>query len=74
MHYEEALIRTVLMSQHEFQGRIMADFTKLNTSVAELKAKVEALIAKVNTPPPDEQPQVDAVQTAVDAISAEIPQ
>lgn len=54
----------------------MADFTKLNADIADLSSKVDALIAKVGTPPPppvDEQPAVDALDAAVLAISAKIP-
>lgn len=49
---------------------LMADFTKLTAAVADLDAKVSAFIAK---PPVDEQPAVDAVTAAVEAIVAKIP-
>ena len=54
----------------------MADFNKLMADIADLSAKVDALIEKANTlppPPPDEQPQVDQAAAAVEAISAKIP-
>lgn len=51
----------------------MADFAKLNEDIAALSAKVDALIAKQNPPPVDEQPQVDAADQAVQAIAAKIP-
>ncbi|MGY3527268.1 hypothetical protein [Bradyrhizobium sp. USDA 4452] len=51
----------------------MADFTKLNEDIAALSAKVDALLAKQNTPPVDEQPQVDQAAAAVAAIAAKIP-
>ena len=52
---------------------IMADFTKLNQDIADLAAKVDALLAKQNPPPADEQPQVDQADQAVQAIAAKIP-
>ena len=59
---------------HIYKGVTMpADFTALTAAIADLKTKVEALIAKVNTPPPDDQPAVDAATGAVQAIAAEIP-
>lgn len=54
----------------------MADFTKLMNDIADLSAKVDALIAKVDVPPPppvDEQPAVDSAAAAVEAIVAKIP-
>ena len=51
----------------------MADFTKLNQDIADLAAKVDALLAKQNPPPADEQPQVDQAAAAVEAIAAKIP-
>jgi len=52
----------------------MADFTKLNAAVADLSAKVDALNAKpAPVPPVDQQPDVDAVTAAVEAITAKIP-
>lgn len=51
----------------------MADLTKLNADIAALSAKVDELLAKANTPPPDEQPAVDAADAAVEAILAKIP-
>lgn len=50
----------------------MADFTKLNQDLADLSAKLDAFIAK-QTPPVDEQPAVDAADSAVQAIAAKIP-
>jgi hypothetical protein len=55
------------------QEKIMADFTKLNQDIADLSAKVDALLAKQNPPPVDEQPQVDQAAAAVEAIAAKIP-
>lgn len=54
----------------------MADFTKLMSDIADLAAKVDGLIAKVETPPPppvDEQPAVDTAASAIEAIAAKIP-
>ena len=52
----------------------MADFTKLNQDIADLNAKVDALLAKpAPVQPPDEQPAVDQAAAAVQAISAKIP-
>jgi len=53
----------------------MSDFSKLNADIADLSAKVDALIAKANTPPPpvDEQSAIDAAAAAVEAIAAKIP-
>lgn len=56
-----------------FEEIVMADFTKLNADIAALSAKVDALLAKQNPPPVDEQPQVDAADQAVEAIAAKIP-
>lgn len=39
-----------------FEEKVMADFTKLNDDIAALSAKVDALLAKQNQPPVDEQP------------------
>ena len=68
-HLEARDIRR--LEKHE-----MADFTKLMSDIADLAAKVDALIAKVETPPPppvDEQPAVDTAASAVEAIAAKIP-
>lgn len=51
----------------------MADFTKLNADIADLAVKMDALIAKTNPPPVDEQPAVDAADAAVAAVIAKIP-
>lgn len=51
----------------------MSDFTKLMADIADLSAKVDALLAKEPPPPPDEQNQVDAADQAVQAIAAKIP-
>lgn len=56
-----------------FEEIVMADFAKLNADIAALDAKVTELLAKQNPPPVDEQPQVDAADTAVNAILAKIP-
>jgi hypothetical protein len=56
-----------------FEERVMADFGKLMADIADLSAKVDALVAKQNPPPVDEQPQVDAADAAVAAIAAKIP-
>lgn len=52
----------------------MADFTNLKQSVAELAAKVDAI---VNAPPPeppvDDQPQVDDLDAQVRAMLAKLP-
>ncbi|MET4529154.1 phage gp36-like protein [Bradyrhizobium sp. JR18.2] len=55
------------------QEAVMADFTKLNQDIADLSAKVDALLAKQNPPPVDEQPAVDQAAAAVEAIAAKIP-
>jgi hypothetical protein len=52
---------------------VMADYTKLMADLADLKTMVQALVAKANTPPADEQPQVDAAAQAVEDIKAMIP-
>jgi len=51
----------------------MADNTKLLADIAALSAKVDELLAKVNTPPADDQPLIDAADTAVEAVLAKIP-
>jgi hypothetical protein len=51
----------------------MANYDKLNADLADLSAKVDALVAKQNPPPVDEQPAVDAADAAVVAIAAKIP-
>lgn len=56
-----------------FEELVMANFDKLNADIAALDAKVTELLAKQNPPPVDEQPQVDAADTAVNAILAKIP-
>jgi outer membrane murein-binding lipoprotein Lpp len=56
-----------------FEEKIMADFTKLMADIADLSAKVDALVAKTTQPPPDEQPAVDQAAAAVEAIAAKIP-
>lgn len=55
-----------------FEEIVMADFTKLTQDIADLSAKVDALLAK-QTPPVDEQPAVDQAAAAVEAIAAKIP-
>lgn len=50
----------------------MADFTKLKADIAALNTKVDELLAKLNAPPPDEQPAVDEVQAEVNAIIAKL--
>lgn len=49
----------------------MADFTRLNAAVADVSAKLDALLAK--PPPIDDQPAVDALADQVEAIAAKIP-
>lgn len=52
----------------------MADFTALNAAVANLNAKVDALLAKpAPAAPVDDQPAVDALVAQVDAAAAKIP-
>lgn len=56
--------------------RAMADYTRLMNDIADLSSKVDALVAKANTPPPapvDDQPSVDHAADAVEAIIAKIP-
>lgn len=58
------------------QEKLMTDFTKLNADLADLSAKLDALLAKQAPPPPppvDEQPAVDAADQIVLAIAAKIP-
>jgi hypothetical protein len=57
-----------------FEELVMADFGKLNEDIAALSAKVDALIAKQNPPPVDEQPAVDQADAAINAIAAKIPE
>jgi hypothetical protein len=67
------IIRLFRKILHKLEA-IMADFTKLNAAVADLSAKVDAMNAKpAPVPPVDEQPTVDAVTVAVEAIAAKIP-
>jgi hypothetical protein len=56
-----------------FEECVVSDFTKLMSDLADLSAKVDALVAKQNPPPVDEQPQVDQADQAVQAIAAKIP-
>ena len=72
---DDATERRLLLHIIKTQGVIMSDFSKLNADIADLSAKVDALIAKANTPPPPvvEQPAVDAAAAAVEAIAAKIP-
>jgi hypothetical protein len=51
----------------------MADLTKLMNDIADLSTKVDALIAKQNPPPVDDQPAIDQAAAAVEAIAAKIP-
>lgn len=52
----------------------MADFTALNAAVANLNAKVDALLSKPAPPAPvDDQSAVDALASQVEAIVAKIP-
>lgn len=53
------------------EEKIMTDFSKLTQDIADLSAKVDALVAKQN--PPDEQPTVDDLAAKVEAIAAKIP-
>jgi outer membrane murein-binding lipoprotein Lpp len=64
------LFRKIL---HKLEA-IMADFTKLNTAVSDLSAKVDAMNAKpAPVPAVDDQPAVDALAAQVEAIAAKIP-
>lgn len=64
-------LRKILILLEKFE---MADFSKLTADLAALSAKVDELLAKQAPPPPvDEQPSVDAADTAVQAIIAKIP-
>lgn len=60
---------------HTFKEKVMADFTKLMADLADLSAKFDAFVAShpPPVPPVDEQPQVDAADAAVQAITAKIP-
>jgi hypothetical protein len=49
----------------------MADLSRLNAAVADLSAKVDALLAKPQ--PVDDQPAVDALAVQVEAIAAKVP-
>jgi sporulation-control protein spo0M len=55
------------------QESLMSDFSKLNADIADLAAKVDALVAKQAPPPVDEQPAVDAADKAIADIIAKIP-
>lgn len=66
------IARSVITIIHHLE-KIMADFTKLNQDIADLNAKVDALLAKQVPVPPDEQPAVDQADAAVQAIAAKIP-
>lgn len=73
MQHLLGLIVSTLLHMLYNQEKTMADFTKLNQDIADLNTKVDALLAKQNPPPVDEQPQVDAADQAVAAIAAKIP-
>jgi hypothetical protein len=63
-------LRTIIRNQE----KIMADLSRLNAAVADLSAKVDAMNAKpAPVPPVDQQSEVDAVTSAVEAIAAKIP-
>lgn len=62
-------IKTIL----KHQEKIMVDLTKLNAAVADVEAKLDALLAKVPATPTDDQPAVDAITVQVEAIAAKIP-
>lgn len=49
----------------------MADLTRLNAAVADVSAKLDALLAKPQ--PVDDQSAVDALAAQVEAIAAKIP-
>ncbi|MDB5607797.1 MAG: hypothetical protein JWP25_4697 [Bradyrhizobium sp.] len=52
----------------------MTDLSKLSAAVADLSARVDALLAKPAVPAPvDEQPAVDALAVQVETIVAKIP-
>lgn len=70
---DDATERHLLVHMVKTQDKIMSDFSKLNADIADLSAKVDALIAKQVPPPVDEQPAVDAAAAAVEAIVAKIP-
>lgn len=67
-HLERDLLHIVI----KLLEREMADFSKLNQDIAELAAKVDALLAAPNSPP-DDQPAVDAADAAVLAIASKLP-
>jgi hypothetical protein len=74
IYWAVTTILGVIDSQHKtFEECVMADFTKVMAELADLSAKVDALLAKQNPPPVDEQPAVDQVAAAVEAIAAKIP-
>lgn len=54
----------------EHKERHMADFTKLQADIAELKALITTLIETPAPVPVDEQPAVDAADAEVTAITA----
>lgn len=51
----------------------MADFTKLNSAIADVSAKLDAHLAQPAPVVPDVQPEIDAATTAVEALAAKIP-
>jgi hypothetical protein len=73
IHIDDATDRHLLIHLVKTQEKMMSDFSKLNADIADLSAKVDALIAKQAPPPIDEQPAVDAAAAAVEAIVAKIP-
>jgi hypothetical protein len=50
----------------------MADFSKLNASVAKLSSDVDTFLSKAAAASAAEQPTIDAAQAAVDAADAKV--
>lgn len=70
---EDASERRFLLHIVKMQEHIMGDTTKLKADVATLAAKVDELLAKQVPATVDDQPDIDAVDTDVQAIIAKIP-
>jgi len=54
------------------RSKVMADFSKMDASVAKLKTDTEAYIAAVAAAKAGVQPSIDSAQAAVDAVDAEV--